>query len=77
MTDDKIISESSEQSMLFYCRDCQRIVVDPKKKGDKYIYLCPFCKGERVAFGTKNAICDFFNIKESMLGKMLDNQSKK
>ena len=49
--------------ILFYCRDCDKVVLNPKKKGDKYEYTCPLCSGDRVAFGTKHAICDFFNIK--------------
>ena len=62
--------------MLFFCRDCQKVVVDPKKKGGKYVYICPICNKDRVAFGTGRAICDFFHIKESMLKKMLDNPNQ-
>lgn len=62
--------------ILFYCRECNKVVVDPKKKGAKYEYICPICNGERVAFGTKKAICDFFNIKDAMLARMLDNPNK-
>lgn len=70
------MTEKSELEMLFYCRDCQKVVVDPKKKGDKYVYECPICKKDRVAFGTKNAVMDFFHIKEGMLKKMLDNPNQ-
>lgn len=66
-----------ENQILFYCRDCNKVVLNPKKKGDKYEYECPMCKGERVAFGTKAAICDFFNIKDSMLARMLNNPDVK
>lgn len=51
------------------------MVINPKKKGDKYEYICPICSGDRVAFGSKKAICDFFNIKDAMLARMLDNQN--
>ena len=57
--------------MLFYCRDCQRVVKDPKKKGTKYDYMCPICTTGNVVFGTKEAICDFFHIKEKMLERMI------
>lgn len=62
--------------ILFYCRDCDKVVLNPKKNGDKYEYICPVCSGDRVAFGTKHAICDFFNIKDAMLARMLDNPAK-
>lgn len=62
--------------ILFYCRDCNKVVIDPKKKGAKYEYICPICGSDRVAFGTKKAICDFFNIKDAMLARMLDNPNK-
>lgn len=68
---------ASEPTILFYCRDCQRVVLDPKKKSDQYLYQCPHCKSDRVAFGTKQAICEFFHIKDSMLKKMLDNPEPK
>lgn len=57
--------------MLFYCRECQKVVKNPKKKGSKYEYECPVCKDGNVVFGTKEAICDFFHIKEKMLEKMM------
>ncbi|MBU0981876.1 hypothetical protein KKC94_04260 [Patescibacteria group bacterium] len=62
--------------MLFYCRDCQKLVFNPTKKGDKYVYVCPFCKGDRVAFGTKSAVCDYFHIKEGALNKMINPDAK-
>ena len=64
----------TESKILFYCRDCSKVVLNPKKKGEKYEYACSICNGERVAFGTEKAICDFFNIKEAMLKRMLAYQ---
>jgi len=49
--------------ILFYCRDCKKIV-EGVRKGTKYEYTCPDCKGERVAFGTEKAICDFFSVRK-------------
>jgi len=63
--------------VLFYCKDCQRVVLDPVKHPKRYEYNCPICKSDRVAFGTRAAICDFFHIKEVMLEKMLSNPSGK
>lgn len=66
MTEEKFASP-----IYFFCRKCQKIVLNPKRKGDKYEYVCSVCNGEDVAFGTKEAVCDFFHIKESMFEKML------
>lgn len=58
--------------ILFYCKDCQRVVEDPIKSSQGYIYQCPICKGDRVSFGTKTSICEYFQIKEAALAKMLN-----
>lgn len=58
--------------ILFFCRDCQKVVDSPEKQGNKYEYKCPLCKSDKVAFGTRAAICDFFHIKEAALTKMLE-----
>ena len=72
-----IEEKSNELNILFYCKDCQRVVVDPPKHPKKYEYKCPICNGEKVVFGTKNAITEFFHIKDAMLEKMLDNPNEK
>lgn len=51
-------------SILFFCRDCQKIVFDPKKVGNKYTYACSVCNGKNVVFGTKKSILNYFRIKE-------------
>jgi hypothetical protein len=47
--------------IVFYCKDCRKIV-DAKRKGDKYEYICEVCGSERVCFGTDKAISDFFQV---------------
>lgn len=64
----------TDPAILFYCKDCQRALEHPIKHPKKYVYKCPVCKGERVSFGTKKAISEFFHIKEAMLEKMLAEQ---
>ena len=59
----------TETTILFYCKDCQRVVLNPKKHPKKYEYSCIACGKNRVSFGTKQAICDFFQIKDAMLEK--------
>lgn len=66
MTDEKDNS-SKIPNILFFCRDCQKVVPDPKKIGAKYAYQCPTCDSKNVAFGTKRSICDYFHLKEKDL----------
>ncbi len=54
-------------NIVFFCRDCQKVVAKPEKVGAKYIYKCSVCKGDDVAFGTKKSICDYFHLKEKDL----------
>ncbi len=54
-------------NILFFCRDCQKVVPDPKRIGKKYSYKCSACDGKNVAFGTKKSICDYFHLKEKDL----------
>lgn len=63
---------SNETEILFYCKKCQKVILDPVRKGKKYDYSCPECKMDRVTFGTKEAIVSFYHIKENALEKMLN-----
>ncbi len=56
-----------ESQIVFYCKDCQKLVEDPVRKGKKYEYNCPVCQGYRVSFGTKESLMDFFHIKKRSL----------
>jgi hypothetical protein len=63
---------NNDPKMLFYCKKCQKVILNPVKKGKKYEYSCPECKMDRVTFGTKDAIANFYHIKENALEKMLN-----
>lgn len=71
------MTENQEHPILFFCKDCQKVVVDPKKRSNKYAYNCPVCKSPKISFGSKQSICDFFHIKEVQLEKMLANLNQK
>lgn len=53
----------AQAPIVFYCKDCKQIVDTPIKHKSKYEYMCPTCKSERVSFGTRQAISDFFQVK--------------
>ena len=64
--------KTEDPQILFYCKKCQKVILDPVKKGKKYEYSCPTCKLDWVTFGTKYAISSFYHIKEHSLEKMLN-----
>lgn len=53
----------SNGSILFYCKDCDKIV-DTERFGKKYVYKCKKCGTKNVAFGTKKSIYSFFHVQE-------------
>lgn len=70
MTDETTVTSEMEETavpqgspIVFYCKDCKLIVDEPIKHKTKYEYMCPVCKSERVSFGTRQAISDFFQVK--------------
>ncbi len=47
--------------IVFYCKDCRKIV-DAIKVGRKYVYRCPLCQTKNVAFGTEKSIKSFYRV---------------
>lgn len=63
MTDQTTNPELSETGIVFYCKDCGRLV-ETNRCGRKYVYKCKICNTKNVAFGTLRSIRSFFHIKE-------------
>lgn len=55
-------TEEAKTEIVFYCKTCQKLVEKPVKVGNKYVYKCPECKKDNVAFGTKESIESHFRI---------------
>lgn len=53
---------AAEIPIVFYCKDCRKIIKG-EKVGAKYVYKCPDCKSENVAFGTPKSINSFYHLK--------------
>ena len=53
----------AKSPILFYCKDCEKIV-DANKIGRQYVYKCGICGTKNVAFGTDKSIKSFFRVKE-------------
>jgi DNA replicative helicase MCM subunit Mcm2 (Cdc46/Mcm family) len=50
--------------IVYYCKDCKRIVTGVTKKGrKKYTFKCPECKGSDVAYGTEKSIINYYHIR--------------
>lgn len=64
--------------ILYYCKDCQKIV-NAQKVGRKFVFRCPICKTKNVAFGTEKSLKNFFHIEDEKekVEKKSDNGLKK
>ncbi len=51
-------------AIVFYCRDCEKVIENPVKHPKKYEYTCATCNSNRVVFGTSQAIQEYFHIKK-------------
>lgn len=58
---EKSIEEAQLTRIVFYCKDCEKIV-DGVKVGRKYVYKCPLCYTKNVAFGTEKSIRSFYHM---------------
>lgn len=52
-----------EDKIVFYCKDCEKIV-EAKKEARRYVYHCNTCETKNVAFGTEKSIKNFYHVKE-------------
>ncbi|KKQ71842.1 MAG: hypothetical protein UT33_C0012G0050 [Candidatus Peregrinibacteria bacterium GW2011_GWC2_39_14] len=56
--------EDNWGGIVFYCKDCEKIVQADRAFGKKYVYKCRICKTKNVAFGTEKSIATYFHIEE-------------
>jgi hypothetical protein len=61
MTDNMIDTKAKAGPIIFYCKDCEK-VVDTEQFGRKYVYKCKKCGTKNVAFGTEKSIFSFFRL---------------
>ncbi|HBB02870.1 MAG: hypothetical protein US89_C0007G0055 [Candidatus Peregrinibacteria bacterium GW2011_GWF2_38_29] len=54
--------EDNWGGIVFYCKDCEKIVQADRAFGKKYVYKCRICKTKNVAFGTEKSIATYFHI---------------
>ena len=61
---DKTNTEVLTNNLVYYCKNCQKLI-NPKKVGKRnYTFKCPECGKKDVAYGTMKSIKTFYNIKE-------------
>lgn len=53
--------EPADSPVVFYCKDC-KAMTEVEKKPNKLSFRCKKCRSERIAFGTKNALENFYHI---------------
>lgn len=53
--------KDAKKTIQFYCKDCKQIV-DTRRIGQKYVYICQKCGTKNVAFGTEKSLATFYRI---------------
>ncbi len=69
------ISNVLPKPIVFFCKDCNKIV-DAKPIGKKFVYKCSICGTKNVAFGTEEAIKNYYHFDEAKVSKS-DGDEKK
>jgi predicted SprT family Zn-dependent metalloprotease len=60
--DPRYITETGEPAKItYYCRDCKARVT-PKRIGKKFRFSCGDCKYDPVAFGTEDAVSNYYRL---------------
>ena len=54
---------NKDPAIFFYCKDCKQLV-ETRRVGQKYVYICKKCGTKNVAFGTKKSLETFFRIED-------------
>ena len=54
-----------KETVVFYCKDCEKIV-KVRPFGRKFVYRCAICGTKNVAFGTENAIKNYYRVDDSI-----------
>ncbi len=49
--------------VVFYCKDCQKIVEATRPKPNWYIFICTICKWKNIAIWTLEWIKEKYKIK--------------
>lgn len=50
--------------IVFYCKDCEKIVTADKKHPSKYVYECVICKWSNIAIGTQAGVLENYKRKK-------------
>ncbi len=56
-------TEEELQPIVFYCKKCKE-VVKANRKGKTLVFICPLCKKNNIAIGTKKSIENFYHISD-------------
>lgn len=49
--------------IVYYCKDCEKLVEPKKHPKRPYLFACSVCNGENVCWGTEQGIKSHFHIR--------------
>lgn len=53
--------EEDRGNVVFYCRDCEKVVETTRINPNKYLYECNICKGKNISLGTEASVKEFYS----------------
>jgi DNA-directed RNA polymerase subunit M/transcription elongation factor TFIIS len=65
-----VVDEAKDEpaKIVYYCKDCKRIVDSSSRKGKKkYSFKCSLCGGKDVSYGTEKSIIGYYRIRPVQL----------
>lgn len=60
----KIQGEGQPADIAFYCRQCKKMIEKPERVAKTLRFKCPECGTERVSFGGRDSIQNYYRLKE-------------
>ena len=62
VVDKKFIADTGlPAKIVYYCRDCEKLI-KPKRMGKQFKFACTVCNGDNVAFGSEQAIQNYYKV---------------
>jgi len=67
MSHNKKENAGEPTKIVYYCKDCEKIVKAQKITPRKLKFKCQVCQGKNVSFGTEKSIKNHYRIKDNVI----------
>lgn len=61
----QIIQEEGQPAdLVFYCRNCKKVIEKPERITKTLRFKCPECGQDRVSFGGRESVQNYYKLRE-------------